>query len=198
MRVFILCTGRTGSSSFIKACEHITNYTAGHESRSKLIGASRFDYPDKHIEADNRLSWFLGTLDQRFGKDAYYVHLTRDKQKVVDSFKHRWNNQGSIIKSFTEGILMQGYKKITEEKEDQIIHDYVDTVNNNIIAFLKDKPNKIDIQLETIKEDFLRFFSVINAEGDAEAAIKTFLLPTNTKKESEPGLVNWIKNKLNN
>ena len=109
MRVFILCTGRTGSKSLIKACEHITNYTASHESRSKLIGENRFRYPDDHIEADNRLSWFLGTLDKKYGKEAFYVHLKRDKTKVIDSFSQRWTNQGSILKAFSEGILMQGF-----------------------------------------------------------------------------------------
>ncbi len=56
MDVFVLCTGRCGSTTFIKACAHITNYTAAHESRTGLLGSDRLDYPGKHIEADNRLS----------------------------------------------------------------------------------------------------------------------------------------------
>lgn len=198
MRVFILCTGRTGSKSLIKACEHITNYTASHESRSKLIGENRFKYPDDHIEADNRLSWFLGTLDKKYGKEAFYVHLKRDKTKVIDSFSQRWTNQGSILKAFSEGILMQGFNKLSQQEKKQIAIDYQLTVTNNIELFLKDKTNKIEINLETINEDFIRFCSVINAKGDLQASVDSFNIPTNTTKQSNPSLINWIKNKLNN
>lgn len=198
MRIFILCTGRTGSKSFVKACENLNNFTAGHETRSKLLGDERFDYPDNHIEADNRLSWFLGTLDKKYGKEAFYIHLTRDKQKVVDSFKNRWTNQGSIMKAFSEGILMQGQKNKSSQEQIQIISSYYDTVNDNIVSFLKDKPNKMDIRLETINEDFRRFCEVINAEGNIDLAISTFAIPTNTSKQLNLGLINWIKNKINN
>jgi len=67
MRVFILCTGRTGSTSIIEACKHISNYTADHESLAKVFGNQRLDYPDYHIEADNRLSWHLGALNKKYG-----------------------------------------------------------------------------------------------------------------------------------
>ena len=54
MRVFILCTGRTGSTTIIKAARHIKNYTADHESLARKFGEDRFKYPDNHIEADNQ------------------------------------------------------------------------------------------------------------------------------------------------
>ncbi|MHC4834220.1 MAG: hypothetical protein ACYTFH_10095, partial [Planctomycetota bacterium] len=60
MNVFILSTGRAGSMSFERACSHITNYSAGHETRSGFLGQRRFDYPQNHIESDNRLAWLLG------------------------------------------------------------------------------------------------------------------------------------------
>ena len=53
----------------------MTNFTAGHETRTNRLGAARLDYPDRHIEADNRLSFFLGKLNARWGDDAHYVHL---------------------------------------------------------------------------------------------------------------------------
>ena len=65
MNIFILNTGRCGSTTFIKACEHIKNYTCAHESLLTEIGAQRFNYPQDHIEADNRLSWLLGRLDEK-------------------------------------------------------------------------------------------------------------------------------------
>jgi ferritin-like protein len=52
--------------TFIRACRHITNYTAGHETRSTLLGEDRIAYPRQHIEADNRLSWMLGKLGKKY------------------------------------------------------------------------------------------------------------------------------------
>ncbi|MEJ1383421.1 MAG: hypothetical protein RPV21_03475, partial [Candidatus Sedimenticola sp. (ex Thyasira tokunagai)] len=67
MNIFILNTGRCGSTTFIEACRHITNYSAAHESRIQLIGDRRLAYPQNHIEADNRLSWLLGRLEHTYG-----------------------------------------------------------------------------------------------------------------------------------
>jgi hypothetical protein len=65
--IFVLCTGRCGSTTFIKAAGHIRNYSAAHESRTEELGHARFAYPNFHIEADNRLSWLLGRVDTLFG-----------------------------------------------------------------------------------------------------------------------------------
>ena len=83
MNIFILNTGRCGSTTFIRACQHISNFTATHESRSGLIGEERLNYPDNHIEADNRLSWFLGRLDRKYGDNAFYLHMSRDRSQTA-------------------------------------------------------------------------------------------------------------------
>ncbi len=194
MRVFILCTGRSGSKSFIKACSHISNFTSAHESLSKTLGDSRFEYPDNHIEADNRLSWFLGTLDKKFSNHAFYVHLIRDKESTVNSFTKRWNNQGSIIKSFAEGILMQGHKSLNHDQRNTIFESYYDTVNDNIKAFLKDKDKRLTINLENISNDFSIFYNAIGAKGSLENALDTFKKPTNTSSDSQPSFFNRVKN----
>ena len=69
MRIFCLGTGRSGTTTLTRALEHGTNYTSGHESRAALLGAARLDYADWHAEADNRLTWMLGPLGERFGDD---------------------------------------------------------------------------------------------------------------------------------
>jgi hypothetical protein len=57
VNVFVLGRGRCGSTTFIRAYKHISNFTSGHETRARLLGEARLNYPDHHIEADNRLSW---------------------------------------------------------------------------------------------------------------------------------------------
>jgi hypothetical protein len=197
MNVFILCTGRSGSKSLIKACSYINNYTVGHETLARAVNDERLSYPKNHIEADNRLSWFLGRLDKVYSDKAFYVHLKRAKKPTVNSFVSRWDNQGSIIKSYAEGILLQGYKQLSQQKRIEVASDYYDTVNENIALFLKDKSYKMTIELEKIEQGFEEFYDVINAEGDKAKALHSLKNPINTSSESKPNLKNKIKNKLN-
>ena len=168
MNVFVLNTGRCGSTSFIQACRHITNYTALHESRVNLIGKARLSYPDNHIEADNRLSWLLGRLDREYADNAFYVHLVRDSGKTAASFTRR--RHFGIMQAYTQGILLGG-------PEDQSPHaialDYIDTVEANIALFLKDKGKgkTMEFNLTTAKSDFESFWNRIRAEGDLQAAL---------------------------
>jgi len=166
--VFILNSGRCGSTTFIEACKHITNYTAGHETRSGLVGPERLNYPLGHIEADNRLSWFLGRLDRKYGDDALYVHLRRDPETTAQSFTKRMG-QG-IIGAYRNTILMGGKRPGDLE----VCWDYIDTVDANIALFLKGKAHAKDFDLENAKEDFVSFWNWIGAEGDLEAALREF------------------------
>jgi len=166
MNVFILNTGRCGSTTFIKACQYITNYSSAHESQSTLIGESRLAYPENHIEADNRLSWILGRLDVAYGDNAFYVHLSRDKNKTVESFAKR--NDFGIMKAYREGILMQ------EQQNDsalELARDYIETIESNIALFLKDKTHTLEFSLENAEQNFRNFWQSINAKGDLDAAL---------------------------
>lgn len=169
MNVFILNAGRTGSTSFVRACEHITNYTAAHESRWGRLGDDRFAYPEQHIEADNRLSWFLGRLDRTYGTDAFYVHLRRDDAATARSFGAR--RDIGIMRAYRRG-LVRGIPMGTSSEA--IALDYLDTVNSNIELFLRDKPQRMTFQLENASEDFATFWERIGAEGSYEAAVAEF------------------------
>ncbi len=166
MNVFILNTGRCGSTTFIHACRHIGNYSAGHESRARMIGAARLAYPERHIEADNRLAWCLGRLDAAYGDRAYYVHLSREREKVAASFARR--REFGIMKAYREGILLEGEPG---QSAHALALDYLDTVEANIALFLKDKKNRMDFRLEHAKEDFRAFWHWIGAEGDLDRAL---------------------------
>ena len=179
MNIFILNTGRCGSTTFIKACQHIDNYSAAHESRSTLIGEQRLSYPENHIEADNRLSWILGRLDSVYGDKAFYVHLIREKNTTAESFAKR--NEFGIMKAYREGILMQ------EQKTDstlELAQDYIETIESNIALFLKDKTQTLEFSLENAEEDFARFWHCINAQGDLEAALAEWNTSYNASSQS--------------
>ena len=171
MNIFILCTGRCGSTTIVKACEHITNYSSGHETLSRKIGNKRFNYPKNHIEADNRLSWFLGELDSKYGDSAFYIHLIRNKKATVESFNKRWLGKISVIKAFCEGLLMKPVERLSEEEKLAVCEYYYDTVNSNIENFLRNKSKTLLINLETISESFKDLWQEIGAEGDLNKAL---------------------------
>lgn len=168
MNVFVLCTGRCGSRTFFEACRHITNYTCGHETRCTALGDERLAYPDRHIEIDNRLSWLLGRLGERFGDDAFYAHLVRDRDATAASFNQRWGFEASIVRAYSRAILMR------QEDGLDVALDFYDTVNANIRAFLAGKPRTMVVNLETAVRDFAEFWQRIGAAGDRDAALATF------------------------
>ena len=172
MNIFVLSTGRCGSTTFERACRHIANYSTAHESRVGCLGSDRLNYPDNHIESDNRLSWFLGRLGARYGDEAVYVHLTRDPKKVASSFARR-AALGQFLFAYGNGV----YLRIPyESKIDsfKLAMDYIDTVNQNIEAFLLTKKNKLRIDISDPKSGFQEFWRLIGAQGDFQAALSEF------------------------
>ena len=167
MNVFILCTGRCGSTTFARACSHITNYTSGNESRHWEHGPTRLDYPENHIEADNRLSWLLGRLDQRYGQSAFYVHLMRNPDEVADGFLARWNNG-----------IMHAYRTIISPTKSEsniaVAADFIHTVTANIELFLRNKTRRMSIQLDQAHNKFPEFWRAIEAQGDLDLAMREF------------------------
>jgi hypothetical protein len=133
-----------------------------------FLGDAHFQYPENHIEADNRLSWFLGRLDRHYGKNAIYVHLKRSDRDVAKSLVQR---AGGIFAVYKNDILL-GLPQDSNPLE--VALDYCNTVNSNIELFLKDKPNWLSFSLENAQEDFQKFWHFIGAEGNIEAAISEF------------------------
>lgn len=175
MNVFVLCTGRCGSTTLTRACEHISNYSASHESLTEYLGSQRFNYPSNHIEVDNRLSWLLGRLDKAYGNNAFYVHLTRNIDETCQSLAKRID-QGIMRAYKTPGILLKMDKATSPIK---IAEDFCLTVNENIRHFLKDKSNKMDFTLENAKSDFVKFCNRIDASVDIDSALSEFNLKYN-------------------
>ncbi len=198
MRVFVLTTGRTGSTTFTNACTHIENYACAHESRIELAGQDRLDYPDDHIEADNRLAWFTGLLAERF-PDARYVHLTRNEEAVARSYVRRWEpsrairaywslrgtSDARLAPAFANGIIMR-FSDWPRAERLAVSSFMVSTINANIRDFLRDRPH-VTVRLENVAEDFSRFWDWIGAEGDREAALAEWHIAYNASTPSRRG-----------
>jgi hypothetical protein len=170
MNVFVLCTGRCGSQTFVKACSHFSNYSSAHESRMALLGPERLRYPGNHIEADNRLSWLLGRLDEVYGDTAFYVHLKRDVAAVAASYVRRFNF--GIMQAYRDPGIIMGLPKDTDPIA--VAVDYCNTVDSNIELFLKGKSRQMTFWLESAQRDFPVFCDRIGAEGDLTGALSEF------------------------
>lgn len=169
MNIFVLSTGRCGSATFARACSHITNYTSAHESRWGLVGDARLTYPAHHIEVDNRLSWMLGRLHERYGDDAFYVHLLRDDEFVAASYHRRWLQDFAVVRGYNQDILCRKTRDL------EACLDYCQTVNANIRQFLRDKPRQMTMHLNEAPTAFREFWNAIGAEGELQAALSTWM-----------------------
>jgi hypothetical protein len=190
MNVFVLCTGRCGSETFARACSHMTNYTASHESNNRWRHPGVIDpyrslrFPPNHIEIDNRLSWFLGALDKEYGADAYYVHLTRPCADVAASLLAR--GRESILYAFAAGILQYygAAERLSQAQRFEIAMQYCRTIELNIGAFLKDKPRRMTMCVHEIQRPFKNFWDEIGAAGDVEAALREWDIRYNATPDS--------------
>jgi hypothetical protein len=171
--IFVLNTGRCGSTTFAKACKHIINYTSAHESQSSLIGDSRLNYPPSHIEVDNNLSWMLGSLDERYGNEAFYVHLEREKGKVVASCNQLWGHSFNNLKFFT-GLLGNVPELLSDSNKLTVTTQFIDGITSSINLFLRDKTNMVRVDIDDPKKTFTEFWQLIEAEGDLEKALSEF------------------------
>lgn len=187
MRVFVVGTGRCGSMTAAAAFSHATNFTASHEGRADATPMDRLRFEDRHIEVDNRLSWFLGPLHERY-PDARYIHLTRDVDAVVASFLRRWpahklgttirqaiarqtraSVPSAIMPAFAHALMLRHTEWPPAERE-AVVRFYVHTVTSNIVEFLKDKP-AMRIELETAQDDFAVAWRWLKCTGDLELAL---------------------------
>ncbi len=190
MNVFVLCTGRCGSVTFSKACEHITNYTSGHETRltgSRYhLGRSSVDHPDGHIEVSPYLIWRLGWLDKCYeGKPVFYVHLKRNAEDTARSYFNKFFRKQQGI-AWSWWFLMGRPKSISSTGKEQlssIFYDMAVTMNLAIETFLKIRPH-ITIDIENPKERFREFWNKIGAYGNLQDALDEFDTHYNSLQEA--------------
>ena len=206
MNVFVLCPGRCGSKTFVKACSHITNWTSGHETRvnptkrlslndeykTEALNYNRVNYPDNHIEVDCRLTWFLGFLDEVYEDTALYVNLTRNRAPCAMSWSERWGNPVNILWWWVKDIH-QNHEYLldqdTRERAKRVMQfalEYVDATDALIRMFLKDKTNTMSFPIEDAADLFPVFWERIGAKGNIKKALKVFNRTTKRQRQLSP------------
>jgi len=170
--------------TFIKACNHITNFSAEHESGRLLDSHEKYNlkYPEYHIESDNRLTWFLGSIQKLYGNNAYYIKLTRNKEKIINSYLNRKSLNQGILPAFAINIFQQKKWSVSKRGYEWAAKHYVNTVYDNIDYFIEDKDNCIEIDIDNPEEDFIKFWEIIGAEGEIDLALNEFSKKYNSSK----------------
>lgn len=185
MNVFVLTTGRSGSTTFAKACSHIENYTSAHESKYRRP-AGRLVYPDNHIEVDGRLQFFVGALVAGY-PDAYYVNLKRDVNACAESWAARWSSRSMLPNwwktAFYDPIDTFGGLS-PEDKKIAKAQNMVTVMQANIAYSLLPIPEhrKITIDIDRPSTNFKEFWKMIGAQGDRKAALAEFGTRHNARK----------------
>ncbi len=99
-----------------------------------------------------------------------------------------------IIDAYGYGILMRQRLENNEAARFNYCLDYCETVTANIACFLKDKPRKMVLHLENIKDEFPVFWKRIKAEGELELALKEFDSRYNeSKKQEKKSFETWFQ-----
>jgi len=190
--VFVLSAGRTATTTFIEASKHLPGITASHESRVADPIQNRLDYPNNHIEADNRLIFFLSLLDEKFATDTAYVYLLRDEKLVARSYSERWHLSISIVRAFTNGVRM-----VPRVKNNEILdycHDYVKYVDSVVRLHLSKQENAFVFDLSKAEEEYKRFAKWVGVENLPEAACAEWRQHHNLNRY--PKVSTWIKRRI--
>ena len=196
MKVIVLCSGRTGSFTFYRSCQALSNFSVAHESKSHITGSKRFELPDQHIEIDNRLVWQLGSLEHYVGDNAHYVHLKRERNEVKKSFIKRIYQPKSIFYSYCEAIKKSTPENLDQEELETLADDLLDNIDHNIDHFLKNKTHQMVFQLEEYERAFPKFWQFIHAEGNYEQALSEWSKKHNPSSASKTNLQYDLKRML--
>lgn len=159
--VFILSPGRTGTTSFARILSCIPKFTSGHETRVKFLGDSRIDYPSNHIEADNRLVFFLPKLTKRYAANSLLIILYRPNEEIADSYSKRWYKT-NLMKAYAQGILLRSFR----ENDIAVSNDMVSNTYETIEYFANDWKHVVRIDLHDPSKGLKEFCLHMNLSDE--------------------------------
>jgi hypothetical protein len=163
----------------------------------ELLG--RLDYPDQHIEADNRLTFMLGALAKRF-PDARYIHLSRDVRLVGESYAARYDQrhgaaqrskrvartvvQGHwgatpLAEAWVHGLHGRSATVPTPERQ-AVFTAMAQTMTDNIEVFLEGRPHRT-MDISEGAGHIGELWDWLGVEGDLAAAQAEFATRHNAR-----------------
>jgi len=176
MRVFVVGTGRCGSVTFARACEHMTNFTTGHEE--VFCKPDKLVWPDQHVAVGPM--WPLVPLLRRAWPDLVLVHLIRtDVAEFIESYMTLEGSRGPTIDVWAD--LYVGAPISDAERRGRCLLFHAST--NELIRALG--PD-LTVRLEHGRDDFARFWDHVGARGDRDGALAEWSVKHNARDNREP------------
>ena len=149
MRVFVLNTGRCGSTSLTNALRRLPDFTCKQEETMRAK-ALHLEYPDNHIAIDHRLAWALPYLKAKY-RSALFVDLKRtDRRACIASMDAMPLDFGAFMAALFFREVRPGDCEL-----------YHDTVRTNIDA----THCEVHIELENPKPGLWTLLSRLGREG---------------------------------
>ena len=173
MRVFVVGTGRCGSSTFYQACKTISNYTCGHET---FVGKVHdFKYPDNHIEVAVQNMQALAYLRREY-PNSKFVHLIRERESCIQSL---YKQVPEYLSAWAFQMFLLNYRRPSIE----IAEWYYDITVNAIRGFSRSicQQDYIEIPTYQMDADWGCFCKQIRADCNFEEAYKIL------KRKYNPG-----------
>lgn len=165
MNIFVVGTGRCGTTSFAEACRYMSSFTVGHETNA--VGLR---YPTNHIEVNSQLTWRTPALIQKY-PEALWVHLIRERESCAESIAQMGG--GSVVAG-----LQQLYPSLYPDDPLEAARIFYDMANDVIVATI---PRRKILFLETIQEEWPSFWKWACAEGDYDGSLASWSVKKNAR-----------------
>lgn len=171
MNIFIISPGRTATTHLASVFDGVSGFTSLHESRVEHLDLKeRLSFPINHIEADNRLIWFLQFLEDIYAETSCLVIVKRDTKKIVDSYSKRWFKT-NILRAWTQGIHMLDI----DVHSTQAVESYVDFCYKSLSLSIPKWKYIIEIDISYPVQGIEKLCDLIGASSmEKETVIRDF------------------------
>lgn len=173
MRIFVTGVGRVGSVSFREACRYATNYLTGHETKNGLL-----EYPDDFIEVNPHLRHAIAHVAAKY-PEARWVHLRRDPEATIASLARL--DRGAVMRAYE--TLHASILPSTQLGDIAFRYYWAET---DVIEAQLDRVHpdlRMEIHLETVRDQWRGFWEWIGAEGDLTASLASWDVVRNSARE---------------
>lgn len=178
--IFIISPGRTATYAMSKAFSNVSDYTCAHESRVGFFNDQRINYPDNHIELDNRLSFYLPQLTRKYSKkNSLLVIVNRDRNSIAKSYNKRWRKI-NIMKAFSQGIHMNDL----QSNNIDVCLAYVNYIYETIDYFKPQWDNVLEIEFSDLNFGIEQILKKINKINDLENVLEEMKNKSNLNETS--------------
>ena len=160
MRVFVVGTGRCGTSTFYHACRHIHNYEAYHEPNSGQVDS--FETEDQVINVSSQFVVRIPELLKKY-PESKWIHLIRNRDQCVESL-------AKCCPVEMDGYVRQ-WCQIFQCNLTRASQFYYDSINSMIELMLRNQ-SCLTMNLPIRRPAWMTFWSFVGAQGDFESSLR--------------------------